>query len=87
MTLNFPNDSRSYDARRDLVRFWGHDRAMEVAFFIEAAALRKLSPQSGKDEAACLAAFDAARAHIHEVARKAFSQRRRNDYTLAASDF
>ena len=33
MLLSFPNQSRSYDATLRAVRFWGHDGAMEVAFF------------------------------------------------------
>ena len=28
MTLNFPNGSRSYDAKKSLVRFWGYERAV-----------------------------------------------------------
>jgi hypothetical protein len=30
MALSFPNQSRSYDATRRAVRFWGHDSAMEA---------------------------------------------------------
>jgi Protein of unknown function (DUF1488) len=36
MALNFPNRSRSYDATRRAVRFWGHDGPMEAAFFVSA---------------------------------------------------
>jgi len=32
MALNFPNQSRSYDATLRAVRFWGHDGAMEASF-------------------------------------------------------
>ena len=35
MSLNFPNQSRSYDATLRAVRFWGHDGPMEAAFFCE----------------------------------------------------
>ena len=31
MTLDFPNESRSYDAKRNLVRFWGYDSALEIS--------------------------------------------------------
>jgi len=34
MALSFPNPSRSYDPIRGGVRFWGHDSAMEVIFFM-----------------------------------------------------
>src|SRR3546814_2057400 len=75
MTLTFPKLSRSYDARRDLVRFWGYDSALEVAFFVETSALCKLRPETGKLEAAYLDAFDAAREQILAVAHKVYSQR------------
>jgi hypothetical protein len=39
MALNFPNGSRSFDARRDLIRFWGYDSALEISFFVEMSAL------------------------------------------------
>jgi hypothetical protein len=39
MSLSFPNQSRSYDATRRAVRFWGHDSAMEASFFVTEDAL------------------------------------------------
>jgi hypothetical protein len=35
MALNFPNFSRSYDAAANRIRFWGHDGAVEIPFFLE----------------------------------------------------
>ena len=32
--MNFPNQSRSYDATRRVVRFWGYDRSMKRPFFV-----------------------------------------------------
>ena len=89
MTLNFPNESRSYDARANLVRFWGYDRVMEVVFLVEAGALRKLGPKTPSGEAGYLEAFDAARDRIHDAARRAYSRARKGTYTLvlAAADF
>lgn len=87
MTLTFPNLSRSYDARRDLVRFWGYDSALEVAFFVETSALCKLRPETGKVEAAYLDAFDAAREQILAVAHKVYSQARHSPFLLAEADF
>jgi hypothetical protein len=40
MALNFPNPSRFYDATRRAVRFWGHDGALEAAFFMNVDASR-----------------------------------------------
>jgi len=87
MTLNFPNTSRSYDTRRNLIRFWGYDSALEVTFFVELGALYKLDPQIRNEEAGYLEAFDAARDRIHEAARKVYSRTRKGAYLLAAADF
>ena len=57
MTLDFPNESRSYDAKRNLVRFWGYDSALEISLFVEASALRKLNPLMENGESGCLKAF------------------------------
>lgn len=87
MTLNFPNASRSYDETRNLVRFWGYDSALEICFFVEAAALVKLMPEPKDLDADCLDAFDAARERIIEAARKVYVRGRRGPYLLAATDF
>ena len=88
MTLNFPNQSRSYDPDRRRVRFWGHDDAMEVSFFLDEAALFKLYPRTKNAEEGILAAFDAARERIFEVANKVYAPRQqRSFYVLAAADF
>src|SRR5260221_13702042 len=52
MALSFPNKSRAFDATRRAVRFWGHDSAMEVAFFITEDALKRVEPHMRFDEAA-----------------------------------
>jgi hypothetical protein len=88
MTLGFPNQSRSYDPDRHRIRFWGYDNALEVPFFLEESALFKLYPRTQNVEAAILAAFDAARDRILEVAGKVYAPRqRRSFYVLAAADF
>ena len=86
MTLEFPNWSRSFDEVRNAVRFIGHDGMFEVPFFVEAEALAR-SSRAQPTEADCLAAFDAARATVYDVAREAFSHGRRTAYTLTAADF
>jgi hypothetical protein len=87
MTVNFPNVSRSYDARRNLIRFWGYDSALEIPFFLEVSALFRLIPQTTDVEAGYLEAFDAARDRIHEAARKVYSRSHKGVYLLAAADF
>ena len=62
MTIQFPNDSRYYDAALHAVRFWGHDGAMEAPFFVDEDALKQLQPGADIDEAGLLNAFDLTRA-------------------------
>lgn len=86
MALNFPNASRSYDERRDLVRFWGYDEALEIAFFVDVKALRTLNPSMMNDEAGYLTAFDAVLERIHASARKVYSKRDEDAYLIKESD-
>lgn len=92
MTLNFPNESRSFDVKRNRVRFWGHDGAMEICFFLEADALQKLGslkPEPTGVEAAILKVFDGARERIYQVAARVHARRADGSYcySLAAADF
>ena len=74
MALNFPNESRSYDATRHAVRFWGYDSAMEWSFFVGEDALKRIQPDTGRDEAGLLRAFDSNRPLIYAAALKAWSE-------------
>ena len=90
MTLGFPNPSRSFDEARNAIRFIGHDGMFEVPFYIEVDALPGPVANSGTSaalEATCLAAFDAARGPIHDVASEAYAKGRRTSYTLTTADF
>lgn len=88
MTLEFPNRSRSFDETRNAVRFTGYDGMSSVPFFVEAAALAKSSAiKVHTSEADYLAAFDAARGSIHDIAREAYANSRRSSYVLTVSDF
>lgn len=87
MALNFPNHSWAYDPRGGRVRFWGHDGALEICFFIEQGALGQITPDAKRDEGGFLQAFDRNREKILAVATKLYARRRRSSYTLRASDF
>lgn len=89
MKLNFPNPSRSYDASKNRVLFWGYDKTIEISFFVELDALKRLCPDMGSVETGFLQAFDSARSRIYEVANKIYesSTRRAFAYVLAAKDF
>jgi hypothetical protein len=86
MTINFPNRSRSYDATRGIVRFWGHDRSMESAFFLTADALQKLQPDLQFEEDDVLRAFDSNRDRIYAIAAKVYARGRRGAYNVTAAD-
>jgi hypothetical protein len=85
--LSFPNHSRSFDATRRAVRFWGHDSAMEWSFFVTEDALKRLQPNLERDEAGLLLAFDANRAAILAAAMKAYKRGRKGSYELVGADF
>ncbi len=85
--LNFPNQSRVFDLTRRAVRFWGHDSAMELSFFVTEDALRRLQPESGREETELLHAFDCHRAAIQAAAMRAYKRGRKGSYELAVADF
>jgi hypothetical protein len=87
MSLIFPNLSRSFDATRDAVRFWGYDSAMECSFFVTRGALNRLVPNLPPHEQDLLSAFDLNRELICRAATKVYSRGRRGSYELDASDF
>lgn len=87
MALMFPNRSRSYDTAHQRVRFLGYDGLFEVPFFIETAAFSKARSNTHSAEEDYLAAFDAARGTILDVARDVYSSGRRNIYVLTPADF
>jgi Protein of unknown function (DUF1488) len=87
MALTFPNHSRSYDATRHAVRFWGYDTAMERSFFVTDEALKRVQPSMRFDEAGLLSAFDANRDVIYATAAKVYARGPRGSYDLTSSDF
>lgn len=86
MALGFPNQSRSYDSKRQGVRFWAHDASFEIPFFVEAGALCRIDPNAVSDESGMLGVFDLNRDRICTAAGRVYARDRRGSYTLAASD-
>jgi hypothetical protein len=87
MALNFPNRSRFYDATRRAVRFWGHDSAMELSFFVTEELLRRFQPDMRCNETSLLAAFDLNRDVIQAAAEKVYARGRKGSYDLIVADF
>lgn len=89
MTLRFPNPNRNFDASSRRILFWGYDSAIEVSFFVEVDALKRLCPEMSSAEADFLKAFDAVRKRIQEVADEVYVRGGKGSYaySLAAEDF
>ena len=87
MALSFPNHSRSFDATRRAVRFWGHDSAMETSFFVTEDALKRIQPDMRLDEDGLLGAFDSNRDLIYTAAANVYSRGRKGCYEVVAADF
>ncbi|KPK10811.1 MAG: hypothetical protein AMJ68_08075 [Acidithiobacillales bacterium SG8_45] len=89
MKLSFPNPSRSFDASKNQVLFWGYDRTIEISFFVEQDALKRLCPEMSSVEAGFLQAFDSTGTRIYEVAEKIYGSgtKRSVAYVLAEKDF
>jgi Protein of unknown function (DUF1488) len=85
--IDFPNHSRSYDATRRAVRFWGSDSAIETSFFINEDALTRIQPSVSLDESGLLSAFDANRDLICAAAAKVYVRGKKGSYDLGADDF
>lgn len=87
MSLGFPNRIRSYDSHNRRVRFWGHDRAIEIAFFLNEDALLVLAPEMPNGESAVLKAFDANWSRITQAAARAYGRNHMHAHILATTDF
>jgi hypothetical protein len=80
--LSFPNPSRSYDASRHCVCFWGYDNSREIAFLVDDAMLTRMNPEMGSGEAELLAAFDRNRERILVLAKGMYSRGPQNRYLI-----
>jgi Protein of unknown function (DUF1488) len=87
MALQFPNVSRNYDAEHRRIRFWGHDNALEVSFFLDENAIFRLNPRTKNVEDGMLGTFDESIDKIHQVAGRLYASGKRSFYVLAAEDF
>ena len=86
MALQFPNRNCSYDARRNRMRFWGHDGALEISFFVEAAVFCESYASASLSEAAILDAFDQHRERICKVAKRIYKRYDKAAYVLTVAD-
>ena len=89
MELSFPNPSRSFDPTKNRIQFWGYLESLEISFYVDAAILIKLRPDSTNNQDSLLAAFDAFAEKIRNVADKEYlrSGSRATSYKLPVSAF
>ena len=91
MKLSFHNTSRSFDNDNSRVRFWGYDQTIEISFYVECDALKRLCPNMDNVEDGFLASFDEMLNKIHEVANKVYVNggggKGSYAYVLSADDF
>lgn len=87
MSLTFPNLSRSYDAAGKRIRFLGHDGMVQISFSVAIDVISKKTAEPADAETDYLAAFDAVRSLVHDMARNAYSRGRKNMYALTSADF
>ena len=73
--------------QRRAVRFWGHDSAIEVSFFIAADALTRIQPGARPDASGFLNAFDSNRDLICAAAARVYLRGSRDSYDLVAAHF
>jgi len=83
LTLNFPNPSRTYDASRHCVCFWGYDNSREITFLVDDAMLAKMDFDMGSGEPALLAAFDRNRDRILGLAKDLYKGGPQIRYTIS----
>jgi hypothetical protein len=82
VALSFPNRERSYEARKDRVRFWGYDGSIEITFFIHADVLAGLVPERQNPNERALETFDNLTERIYAAANKVYSKRRSIEYAF-----
>lgn len=89
MSLGFPNQARHFDTSKSRVCFWGYDEIMEVSFFIDMSAIKKLCPDIRESKSDILDAFDASLDHIYAAAERAYNRGKKGTYVYAldAADF
>lgn len=81
MSVSFPNPSRTFDEQKQRVCFWGYDGSMEITFFIDADALKRISRDIANPESNYLQIFDAAVTRIQAAANKVHKRDAKGSYT------
>lgn len=85
MTLSFNNPTRTYDERRGVIRFIGHDGLNQIQFLVPVEFLDQDAPAPKLHEQGYLMAFDRYRSRIIAIAQALYKQKNRSMIELDAS--
>jgi len=78
MTLSFANRTRTYDERRAVIRFVGHDGLKQIVFLLSVGLFEHDRSASSLREQGYLTAFDQCRSRILEIARTLYQENNRS---------
>jgi hypothetical protein len=78
MSLSFANRTRTYDERRGVIRFIGHDGLKQIVFLLSVGLFEHDSSASGLREQGYLMAFDRCHSRIIEIARTLYQKNNRS---------
>lgn len=78
MSLSFANRTRSYDERRGVIRFVGHDGLKQIVFLFSVGLFEQDSSASRLREHGYLMAFDRCHSRILEIARALYQKNNRS---------
>ncbi|MCD2175136.1 DUF1488 family protein [Rhizobium sp. C4] len=85
MTLSFANPTRTYDERRDAIRFVGHDGLKQIVFLLSVGLFDQGGSDTNPREQGYLMAFDRAHSRILDIARGLYQKNKRSMVELDAN--
>lgn len=85
MSLSFANRTRTYDERRGVIRFVGHDGLKQVVFLLSVGLFEQDSSASSLREQGYLMAFDRCHSRILEIAQALYRKKNRSMIEMDAN--
>ncbi|WP_313291966.1 DUF1488 family protein [Rhizobium rhizoryzae] len=85
MSLSFANRTRTYDERRGVIRFVGHDGLKQIVFLLSVRLFDQDSSALILREQGYLMAFDQCHSRILEIARTLYQQNNRSMIEMDAN--
>lgn len=85
MSLSFANRTRTYDERRGVIRFVGHDGLKQIVFLLSVGLFEQDSSASSLREQGYLMAFDRCHSRILEIAHALYKKNNRSMIEMDAN--